>query len=870
MQNEETSKLEQRYQFHSLIGQGGAGEVYAAWDDHLKRTVAIKRVKTAGLDDSVLANPWQEAIRLAAIRHANIVGVYDMGQDSGVPYIVMEYVQGETVEERVTQRVFTIEEFGDLARQSLEGLVAAHHAGLIHRDLKPSNIMLTVLPSGTFCVKILDFGMAKFVEKPAAQTMNIDGTITGSICWISPEQLNRQPVDGRSDLYSLGCVFYYALTGHRPFDGSSAMEILTAHISHNVVPLETHRPDLPPLVVQWVMSLINLRPEHRYANAMQALVSLNGILMQFQTTTVMLPAGITDAIPPVVPPAMNSQTGYIAGSGTSSASTVRFPAGNMPAAAKQPASEASHTAERKGPSWTTLTLAALTLLCLGALGWRFLEDSIGTGRRVPTAAATVAAVSVPAPAPPLPVAAEAGPKKPATASEPVKIVAAVPASTPSPIPAVSASAIAPVPAVAEAPVETIFRVHGSNTIGAKLLPALIEEFLKLESATQIQRKPGKTVEDISIEAVLAGDKTAKSIEIAAHGSKTAFEGLLAGKCDLGMASRPIKAEEAAAFTAAGLGDPHSPAYEHVLGLDGIAVLINKANPVSGLTKQQIAGIFTGQITDWAQVGGQQGPIHRFARDAKSGTFDTFKSLVLDKAELAADARRFEDSDELSDAVAADPAGIGFAGLPFVRNSKAVAVSESGAAPLVATRFTVATEDYPLSRRLFLYTAANGQNPLTRKFIEFALSDAGQEMVQKFGFVKQTPDSSAVAAPEGAPEDYVRTIDGARRLNLNFRFRSSSLQLDNKALRDVDRIVNLLGQTAFQGKSLLLLGFTDCIGAAKANLKLSRDRAEAIAREFRTRGLTVAAATGFGSSLPVASNDTDAGRDKNRRVEVWMK
>ena len=180
----------------------------------------------------------------------------------------------------------------------------------------------------------------------------------------------------------------------------------------------------------------------------------------------------------------------------------------------------------------------------------------------------------------------------------------------------------------------------------------------------------------------------------------------------------------------------SPACEHVLALDGIAIVVHKGNLVPSLSRKQLQAICSGQTRDWSQVGGQPGSIALFARDEHSGTYDTFKSLVLESASLSPDAKRFEDSAALSDAVAADPEGIGFVGLPFVRSTRAVPVSDQNTDPLLPSSFTVAREDYVLSRRLFLYTPTNPPNPLTLRFIQFATSDAGQEIVSRDGFVNQ--------------------------------------------------------------------------------------------------------------------------------------
>ena len=319
-------------------------------------------------------------------------------------------------------------------------------------------------------------------------------------------------------------------------------------------------------------------------------------------------------------------------------------------------------------------------------------------------------------------------------------------------PAVPQATISATPTAPPAPqsVRSVaLRLHGSNTIGKELVPALCEDFLKFQGATSVQRKPGAKEDETDIEAVLPGESADPlTFEVQAHGSKTAFEDLAASACDIGMASRQIRPDEAQQCARVGLGDMFSPASEIVLGLDGIAVFVNRSNPVNALTKQQIADIFSGRITDWSQVGGNPGPINLYALDGKSGTFDTLKSLVLGSSSLSPRAARYENSAKLSDEVAADANGIGFAGMAFVRGSKPLAVSEGGARPLLPTPFTVATQDYPLSRRLYLYLPADPQNKWTRKFVEFALSElGGRSNLTPTGFFARKFVESALAKLE---------------------------------------------------------------------------------------------------------------------------
>jgi phosphate transport system substrate-binding protein len=466
--------------------------------------------------------------------------------------------------------------------------------------------------------------------------------------------------------------------------------------------------------------------------------------------------------------------------------------------------------------------------------------------------------------------------------KPASVAAAIPTATPSPLLRESPpplAAITPSPFVAPAPeptptalpISVSLNIHGSNTIGSKLMASLLDAFLAQEGWSNITRVPGKNPDEYSIQGVVSGTSAVQSVQVEAHGSATAFDSLTKATCDIGMSSRKIKPPEQAMLAA--LGDMTSPACEHVLALDGIAIVVNKANPIASLSRKQIQAIFSGQTTDWAQVGGSPGHINLFARDDRSGTYDSFKSLVLESASLAPATKRFEDSNALSDDVAADPDGIGFVGLPFIRSTRALPVSDQNTIPLLPSVFTVAREDYVFSRRLFLYTPAKPPNPVTLRFIQFATSDAGQEIVAREGFVNQIvkKEIPKLAGPDGSlPPEYARLTANAERLSVDFRFRTGSSQLDNKAVDDLDRVTTYLASPTARGKEVMLLGFADNKGNPQTNNGLSNERAKIVDRQFGSRGVLAAVCTGFGSAVPVASNETDEGRDKNRRVEVWLK
>ncbi len=830
-----STTLTERYQIKKRLGSGGSGDAFLAWDTSLRREVVIKRVRSEKVEDEMIPKILDEAAKMAAIKHPNIISIYDVSMTEGSPCIVMEYVQGRTLDERVLEDgPFSPDGFVELAKQCLDALVAAHQSNLIHRDLKPSNIMIVDHPSGLFQVKVLDFGLAKFVdaEAPSPQTVAIDGSIRGSIHYISPEQLNHDAVDARSDLYSLACSLYLALSGHEPFTGDKVSEIITAHLTHRVQALTTVRPGAPKAISAWLMKMLSREPSHRFPSALAALDALQSASMK---------DGISTA------------TGTI---------RIDRRSATLPAPGTSP-----------GRSRIFVAAIALAVIAIGALcAWFFLLQGEGKGSDVAAAVVSSipedgmepsrAASPTPEPALPEPTPVVIAPTAAAavSASQPVQVVV--------PPPSVEAPAAEPAPSPkAPIPVETVFEVVGSNTIGAKLMPRLMEAFLNRMKMEEVAFR-----ETAAEESEVAGnspiDGARKAVAIKAHGSSTSFKALLAEECEIGMSSRPAKDEEVAAFTP--FGDLRSAACEHVIGLDGLAVIVNRSNPIQALTVAQVAGLFSGEITDWAEVGGTPGPVNLYARDDKSGTYDTFKSLVLDKKPLRDDSARFEDSNELSDRVAADPSGIGFIGLPYVRNSRALALSEEGTQPMLPSPFTVATEDYALARRLFLYTPAVPKHPWTASFVEFVLSEDGQAIVEEVGFIPQRIEEEEITNREDMPEAYRELIAaGARRLSLNFRFRPNETELDSKGVRDLDRIVRFLAKPENRNRKTTLFGFSDSVGQRSTNLKLSKDRADAVAKQFAMRGLPVTEVSGLGPDMPVASNESEAGRNKNRRVEVWI-
>lgn len=412
------------------------------------------------------------------------------------------------------------------------------------------------------------------------------------------------------------------------------------------------------------------------------------------------------------------------------------------------------------------------------------------------------------------------------------------------------------------------RIQGSNTIGAELGPALVEGLLQEQGLLKIHREPPDTANEQRIVGQTAQGQRV-IIEVAAHGSSTGFAALKNVSADLAASSREIKDSELLALQT--LGDLKSPAAEQVIAIDGLAIILNPANPLEQLNTEQLARIFAGEVKTWEELGSRGGAIHLYARDDQSGTYDTFKELVLSRRgkSLSSAAKRFESSEQLSDAVSADPQGIGFIGLPYVRQAKAVAIADGASQAMLPLNSLIATEDYPLSRRLFFYLPPDTQNQWVQALASFAQSPEGQAIVAASGFVSQTVQAMSVAPNALMPEGYQSLSRHAQRLTVNFRFAEGSASLDNKARQDLARVLDYIKRHGKTERAVTLVGFGDLKDdPARADL-LSKLRAMAVRRELVKNGVVMREVRGFGALMPVATNSADEGRIKNRRVEVWV-
>ena len=296
------------YRVLKEVGRGGMGVVYQAEDDRLKRAVAVKAMLPALASRPNAAKRFlREAQAVAAVEHDHIVRIYQVGEDRDIPFLAMEFLRGEPLEERLKRDgKLPVAEVLRIGREIAEGLAAAHERGLVHRDIKPGNIWLQGEPGASATggrVKILDFGLARAASADSALTQ--EGAIVGTPAYMAPEQARGEAVDARCDLFSLGVLLYRLCTGRMPFKGSDAVSLLLSITTHQPAPPIAIDAGLPPALSNLIMSLLEKDPARRPAGAGEAAPALQALEQKptrereaVERGDVMTPA----ARPPAAPP----------------------------------------------------------------------------------------------------------------------------------------------------------------------------------------------------------------------------------------------------------------------------------------------------------------------------------------------------------------------------------------------------------------------------------------------------------------------------------------------------------------------------------------------------------------------------------------
>ena len=416
-----------RYRVVGSLGMGAMGCVYEGFDPHIERRVAIKTIRLDELTpemESEFEARFRSEVRAAGrLHHPNIVALYDAGRDEGVAYTVMEFVEGQDLKRHLDggARYSTDDAIG-LVQQLLSALAAAHAQGVIHRDVKPANVMLT---SGRQ-VKLTDFGVARVLDSGDATRTR--GMIVGTVKYASPEQLSGQPLDGRSDLFSVGVLLYRLLTHVHPFEGANELQIMQKVMQHDPPPPSSINPVLPAALDAVVLKALAKKPEQRHASAAE----FSGELQTFRAgvvhpeSTLARDAGTTTATA--------TQTAWTATRPAASDATVlvgntpeparsghrRWWVGGAVGAAALAAVAAYRYLPRPAPVAPTAALSAASAVAAPAVAASAVAASVVVA---PAVAASAVAASVVATAS---AAASKPPAAPASVRAPATVAAAAP------------------------------------------------------------------------------------------------------------------------------------------------------------------------------------------------------------------------------------------------------------------------------------------------------------------------------------------------------------------------------------------------------------------------------------------------------------
>ena len=435
--------------------------------------------------------------------------------------------------------------------------------------------------------------------------------------------------------------------------------------------------------------------------------------------------------------------------------------------------------------------------------------------------------------------------------------------------------------------------EGSGTVGVGVLPHIVKGYAKTI---------GATVTATHEQTLLSGDgpgtyelygadksKPFLRITITPNGSNNAFAALLGKRAAVGLSSRPFSDPEIGRLLQlADEGKRKREQVERVLALDAIVIIAHPSNPIRSLEICDIAKMFSGKIRDWKEIGGLRQPVVPYVLTGTSGTYQLFRQILDENCQEAVSAGAVPNATwkDLTDGVAADRGAIGFAALAVVPPSvRSLAIKGKCGIEQLPSHFTVKAEDYPLSRRLFLYTPSTlgryGQTLLDYSTTPAAQSDIkqGQALDQQIEtemggtLVKTVIHDVKLEADDNAQREFDRDTGGAERLSLTYRFKSNSDELDTKANQDIARLASYFQSHPTQ-RTVLLAGFADSIGSAAVNRDLALKRAKvvrdaliSVGAKLQVGGIEIKA---YGEILPVACNDGDLGRARNRRVEVWLK
>jgi len=407
----------------------------------------------------------------------------------------------------------------------------------------------------------------------------------------------------------------------------------------------------------------------------------------------------------------------------------------------------------------------------------------------------------------------------------------------------------------------LLRLAGSDVIGASLAPRLAAGYLGNIGSTDIAARPGAA--EGQTEIVSQQGSQGDAIVVTLNSTAAGYSMLGRRTADIAMSTTQISPADAERLSS--LGTMTSPAAEHVIGLQGIVVAVNPANPAMSLTLPQLRNVFSGRITDWSELGGARGPVHVYVSHGRDGGIAP-QEVGIGQDGIAATAA-WVTADAIPAALASDRGGIGL--VPFGRSGTAKALALGGRGAVAPSRLTIATESYPLVRRLYLYAAPDASSPVARRFLDWVTSSAGQQVVEAAGFVPLTIRTEAAALSDTTSERLRRVIASASRVSVDFRVQPGAKELDNRGTRNAERLAAYVKSQGIGPTRLILASFADTGGTPQANQLAAQQQIELVRAALTKEGIMPGQAIAFGNDLLMAGNTTPPGRERSGRVEVYL-
>ncbi len=437
-----------------------------------------------------------------------------------------------------------------------------------------------------------------------------------------------------------------------------------------------------------------------------------------------------------------------------------------------------------------------------------------------------------------------------------------------------------------------FGIYGSRTVGTTLIPNLLRGYAASVGATYEIVATEDAAERI-VRLTNADGTLRAEIDLQTRGSGSAFPALAEGLAAIGVADRRMKDSDVEKLAVAGIPDLRDTPDETVLGVDGIVMIAHPDNPVRNLTSLEIAQIWSGEITNWLQLGGGNVPITVNSFGEGSGDRAVMMDALVrpNGRDETAQVVRWSAYQDMVDAVMADRGGIGFVGRWLARTNDVnlLAIREVCGLLSPPTDFRMKIEGYALSRRLYAYTTPGIIHPEAQAFLDWTLTSDAQSYIKESNFVDRELERmrledmgmmlvhTAAVEPDfdGAQySDMMQQLRGADRLSTSFRFNTGSSVLDVESIRNIQELAERMEAGEFEGLEVLLVGFADSVGERTRNTALAQNRADAVSRVL-AQSLSVANAQNlrpisYGELLPLSCNDSEVGRERNRRVEVWLR